>query len=286
MMRDIRNLSFEGGGVKGMAYAGFIFGLEEAAIMKNILQVAGTSAGAITAALVSLRYTAGEIHDIMMKTDFSTFEDSENPFRIATQYGIYQGDVFLSWMKERIKGMISTPDATFAEFEKAGCIDLHIFAYDVTDERLIRFCAKTTPQVIVAEAVRASMSIPFFFKGFQFSTGHPNDHIHVDGGTVYNYPVDAFDTDGPNPQTLGAFLRGVPSPAGVRYNELIKFTRSIFNGILDSQNINLYTNKEQLARTVQIPSLGISATDFSLTGDQKQALYDSGLASIRSFLLA
>jgi NTE family protein len=52
-MSQFRNLVFEGGGVKGIAYAGAIEVLEKESILSDIKRVAGTSAGAITAALLA-----------------------------------------------------------------------------------------------------------------------------------------------------------------------------------------------------------------------------------------
>ncbi len=51
MTYQFRNLVFEGGGVKGIAYVGAIKVLEEKGIMPNIVRVGGTSAGAINAVL-------------------------------------------------------------------------------------------------------------------------------------------------------------------------------------------------------------------------------------------
>src|SRR5579864_920356 len=51
-----QNLVFEGGGVRGVAYAGALDVLDRAGILSQIQAVAGTSAGAITAALVALGY--------------------------------------------------------------------------------------------------------------------------------------------------------------------------------------------------------------------------------------
>ena len=49
-----KNLVFEGGGVKGIAYIGAIEALDQAGALNQIERVAGTSAGAITAMLMSL----------------------------------------------------------------------------------------------------------------------------------------------------------------------------------------------------------------------------------------
>jgi len=56
-MSQFRNLAFEGGGVKGIAYAGASAVLEDKGILPNICRVAGTSIGAITApSLLDTRY--------------------------------------------------------------------------------------------------------------------------------------------------------------------------------------------------------------------------------------
>ena len=52
------NLVFEGAGIRGIAYSGAIAELEQHGLLKNIKRVGGTSAGAITALLLCLGYTA------------------------------------------------------------------------------------------------------------------------------------------------------------------------------------------------------------------------------------
>jgi len=51
-------LVFEGGGVRGVAYGGVFEVLEYAQITPQIEAVAGTSAGAIAATMMSLNYSA------------------------------------------------------------------------------------------------------------------------------------------------------------------------------------------------------------------------------------
>jgi len=56
-MAQFKNLVFEGGGVKGIAYAGATKVLDEKNMLNSLVRVAGTSAGAITAALLSVGAT-------------------------------------------------------------------------------------------------------------------------------------------------------------------------------------------------------------------------------------
>jgi NTE family protein len=290
MAANFTNLVFKGGGVLGIAYAGAIQVLESQNILQQIQRVAGTSAGAITSALVALRYNAADIHNIVNATNFKSFEDKCDPLRVATGYGLYAGDAFLQWMQLQItnKGLAAT--ATFADFQKAGMLDLHVFSSDLNAQAVKEFSFATTPNVPVAEAVRASMSIPLFFKAWQFSNNNPDNHIYVDGGMVYNYPLDTFDIDNTaNPQTLGLFLTNLgapPAASDLGYDHLIKYVSATFDLIMDAQNINIMRDPEDQKRTINIDNLGISATNFGLTPQQETDLFNSGVKYTTAFLAA
>ncbi len=69
--------------------------LTDCGILPKIKQVAGTSAGAITAALVALGYTAPEIKSIIMSMDFKQLEDGWDPLRLPTDYGFHIEEQYL-----------------------------------------------------------------------------------------------------------------------------------------------------------------------------------------------
>jgi NTE family protein len=64
---------FEGGGVKGIGLVGAIAATEEKRY--QFVNVAGTSAGAIIAALIAAGYGAKELREIMRSLDYSKFKD-------------------------------------------------------------------------------------------------------------------------------------------------------------------------------------------------------------------
>src|SRR5688572_22494445 len=93
---DIRNLVFEGGGMKGVAYAGAIAELERRGLLGGVTQVAGASAGAITAAFLAVGVDAAELEKILRATDFSAFMDGKgwifrDASRLFDAYGVHPG---------------------------------------------------------------------------------------------------------------------------------------------------------------------------------------------------
>ena len=132
------------------------------------------------------------------------------------------------------------------------------------------------------------MSIPLFFEAWQFPNKVPDDHLYVDGGTVYNYPIDTFDHNGvPNMETMGLHLdnlNGVKKDDNLTYGHIFKYVKDVFTTLLDAQVIDFDHNPQELKRTVRIDDFGISATDFDITPQQKTELYNSGMKYTHAFL--
>jgi NTE family protein len=68
----------------------------------------GTSAGAITAALIAAGYTSAELKKIIFDLDFRRFEDKGwadripgvgIPLSILVEEGVFKGDEFLGWIR-------------------------------------------------------------------------------------------------------------------------------------------------------------------------------------------
>lgn len=274
--RKIENLAFKGGGVLGMAYSGAVEALEEQNILTGVKSVSGTSAGSTLALMLSLGYNSDEIKQMVNATDFKKFEDGWNPIRITTHYGIYKGDFLLNWVKDIIEKKTKNPNITFSDLKKSGYKDLKVFATDLTLGEVCEFSEEKTPDVIVAESIRASMSIPLFFSAWKFTNGVPNDHIYVDGGMLYNYPISIY----PPENTLGFYLysdeKKDPNKKELKYDHLVQYIEQLLKTILNAQEINFLENDAEKAISVIIDDLGISAVNFKINQEQKTALFNSG----------
>jgi NTE family protein len=308
----IRNLVFEGGGVKGIAYVGSLQVLEARDALGSVRNVAGTSAGAITAAFVAVGVTSDELRAILGSTDFASFMDGpgwviRDAARLFEHYGVNKGDVFEQWCREQIGAITrrtlgeARPDLTFgqlaalAEREPGRFRELFVVTTNLTSQLPEVFSARTRPDVPVWRAVRMSMSIPLFFEAVTFE-----QCVYVDGGVSWNYPIDLFDgvtrqpvlghpavppEVGVSPETLGFYL-GTPQeidaarqgwkPLPVSITGFKSYAQALLGFMLHTST-NLHMDEVALGRTVFIDNAGIGSTEFTLTAAQQQQLMDNGV---------
>ena len=198
MAYHFRNLIFEGGGVKGIAYIGAMDVLAERNILQDITRIGGTSAGAINAILLGMGYSPIETKEILWSLDFKKFlDDSLGVFqdlnRLAADFGWYKGDYFREWIGKLIKQKTGNSESTFADIEamknKNGFKSMFFMGTNLSTAFSEIFSEEHTPRVCVADAVRISMSIPLFFAAKRSVRGD----VYVDGGVLDNYPVKLFD---------------------------------------------------------------------------------------------
>ncbi|MBX3176261.1 MAG: patatin-like phospholipase family protein [Candidatus Hydrogenedentes bacterium] len=196
MAYPFKNLIFEGGGVKGIAYVGVLQELEKRKILKQIERVGGTSAGAINAVLLALKYSRKEIQDILWGMQFRNFLDDSwgivrDSKRVIDEYGWYRGDYFRNWIGNLIAEKTGNPHSTFNDLEKKGFPLLYLVGTNLSTGYAEVFSAEHTPRERVADATRISMSIPLFFAAVRNGRGD----VYVDGGVFDNYPVKLFDRE-------------------------------------------------------------------------------------------
>ncbi len=235
MQYHFRNLVFEGGGVKGIAYVGAMQVLEEKGVISGIERIGGTSAGAINATLLALGYSNAEQREIIWSLDFKNFMDSSwnifsNINRVISHFGWYKGNFFREWMGSLIARKLKNPNATFKDLKDQGRPDLYVYGTNLCTRYGEVFSIERTPDMPIAEAVRISMSIPLFFAGVQKK---PNG-LYVDGGCLNNYPVKLFDREKyVHPDNLGktavmrpyyidqneSFLKDHPASSPYIYNK-------------------------------------------------------------------
>ncbi|WP_437587266.1 patatin-like phospholipase family protein [Sorangium sp. So ce1000] len=315
----IRNLVFQGGGVKGLAYVGAIAELEKRGALAGVTSVAGTSAGAITAALLAVGAGAEQVGRILRSTDFASFMDGGgwvvgDAVRLFNGYGVHPGKAFETWLRAQIAELTEVftgraqPDITFGDLSALAAQHpgrarmLYVVTTNLTRQVAEVFSAEAHADVPVYQAVRMSMSIPLFFEAYPF-----RGDLYVDGGVSWNYPIDLFDgahrrpilgllgkAVGINPGTLG-FSLGTKAqiaseqhdwrPLPARVDDLESYVKALTSFILDTSTL-LHLDGAAIQRTVFIDNANIPTTDFEITPAQMDTLIENGAAATRRWFEA
>src|SRR5262249_2608724 len=188
-------LVMKGGGVKGIAYVGALTALEEYGY--RFSHFVGTSAGAISAAMLAVGYSSKELGEVLEKTSFKKFKDGwllPSLLLLPFRKGLYRGEEFRVWLEEHLR-------KKFPEFDGAVSIEFkHLNKTDGPARRLTVFASckgrsayyfdSKDPKDFdrtISYACRCSMAIPYFFTPEKIE-----GKWVVDGGMQNNYPVDAL----------------------------------------------------------------------------------------------
>lgn len=309
---------FEGGGVKGIGLVGALQAFEEAGFEWH--NVAGTSAGAITAALVAVGYKANEIQDIMdSRVDFRKFKDTSGIGKVPVagpllslifNKGMYQGDYFLGLIRRLLEEKMAKRPVTFKDlvlsrepgdteedYENRYKYKLQLIASDLSGNEMLvlpqdsQRLGVDPDDLEVALAVRMSMSIPLFFKPVLLGRGEYRRRKHwiVDGGMLSNFPIWLFDSphgEAPSWPTIG-FLLWEPGSGRPRYQRIRGLITMIIAMVvtMGSAHDRKAIEEADASRIVKIPTGPYSATDFDLSMEDRNWLYDSGYNAAKKFLL-
>jgi NTE family protein len=307
------DLVFEGGGVKGIGLSGAYRELSDRGYHAEC--VAGTSAGAINAALVACGFNGAEVEDVALhRMKFPEFEDKSflgrfgKPGEAAEFFktrGMHSGDYFLNWMRELLAekgitkfGQLRDPQAKTPAREYR----LQVIASDLSARSMLilpRDAAKIgfePDELEIALAVRMSMSIPIFFNPVTPVDANGQTHVIVDGGLLSNYPIWLFDAPGdtqPEFPTFGMLLvapnQKAPLVATGPGEDLAEVTSDLgflkaMEATVTQAHDRFYVEQASYARTIPIPTLGVKTTEFDITPDRTQALFDSGKSAAAQFL--
>jgi NTE family protein len=339
----VADLALEGGGVKGIGLVGAVLVLSEAGY--RFRGVAGTSAGAIAASLIasisksgqemsalktcmdSMQFTRfmpeGKLHEFLDHHGGRPGEFTADAAILTHRMGLYPGDYLEEWLTPHLQsfGVRTFGDLKLSSEEDPGMslADGHdyrlvVHTSDITREELVRLpwdypiYGYGADDQAVVRAVRASMSIPFFFEPVTFEAqaadvqtptpggGTITQHraagtvTWVDGGMLRNFPIGAFDrADGKPPRwpTIGIKLsslqtdfpatRGSESALAVAIHCL----RTMMNE-WDAYAVDAAT----AGRTIFVDNGGLKATQFDLTPAQQDMLFLNGTSAATEFVIA
>ncbi|MEK7542469.1 MAG: patatin-like phospholipase family protein [Patescibacteria group bacterium] len=294
---------FEGGGVKGTGLIGAVEVTQQKGYEFD--HVAGTSAGAIVAALIAVGYTWSEMKDIMFELDYRRFKDEGfedkipllgKPLSLLITKGIYEGDYFEQWMRDLL---LQKNVRTFGDLLTKGCeqipylrYKLQVIASDISRGKLLVLPRDIVDYGVepgsleVARAVRMSMSIPYFYKPVILKDKQGHSSYIVDGGILSNYPVWIFDPEANNTTPLWpTFGYKLVEPDEGKPHTIrgpISLLAALFSTMMEAHDAR-YIKDANFMRTIPIETLDVQTTDFDMTLEEKEALYERGKKAALDF---
>jgi NTE family protein len=294
------DLVLEGGGVKGLGLVGALDVLAERGY--RVRRVAGTSAGAIVGALVAAGMPTSQLRQIMSTLDYRQFRDPGLIDRLGLpgqaislwfEQGIYEGAYLHEWLTKQLAELgvhtfadLSLTEPWTAELPPERRYKLVVVATDVTRGRLVRLpwdyrAYGLAPEMqSIADAVRASMSVPFFYEPTRLGQSKL-----VDGAVLSNFPIDLFD-DAAEWPTFGIKLSAKPE-ANFNFrsaDSTVDFAQAILTTMINAHDQMHLDDPSVISRTIFVDTAQVKTLDFDITAEQQELLYQNGRLGAEKFL--
>lgn len=293
---------FEGGGVKGAAFAGAYNAAYKAKI--NFVGTVGTSAGSIAASLIAAGMKPEEVIEIMNKpfSDFLTKPKTNNInnkiiYSISQTFGgkikklgsinyalgLYSSEQIEIWLNDVLKKHLfknnpeeaPTGPILFSHLPKS----LVVLATNISTGSFKYWSTKSTPDASVAFAVRCSCTIPFFFQPVQ-----ENKTLYVDGGIIANLPlflVGELALDNQNPILCFRLIENKTEKTEPKTGiELIKL---LIPTVLNSTS-EIQLNMQKYRQIIDINTENISSINFDITKQEIDTLVRNGENAVNKFI--
>jgi NTE family protein len=313
------DLVLSGGGVKGIGLVGAVVALMDARYTAQ--RVSGTSAGSVVGAIVAAasqghQLTGAQFKELALSLDYRKFLDPGPiesipvvgpSWAVLRGTGIYRGDYAHDWVRSQLKnlgvntfGDLPFPDKDLPEERRYRLV---VTVADVTTGQLVRLpwdyrrvYGLDPDEQPVADAVRASMSIPFLFHPVTLpSTTGPTSTL-VDGGLLSNFPIDSLDrTDGKPPRwpTFGVTVlpnlpegndKVIPALRPLHLLGPPSLLENLITTVLVGRD-QAYLNQPWVsARAIRVDSTDVGFLDFDINKAETEALYEKGYAAAQNFL--
>lgn len=308
------DLVLEGGGVLGIAHVGAISTLADAGY--SFGRIAGSSVGSLVGALLTGGIEPRRMREVLGSLDFASLTDKSLLDRVPVvgpaasillDDGVYEGARLRSLVAQLLREECGVE--TFGDL-RVGGDDLPleqrwrlvVTVTDTTRGELVRLpwdyerlYGLDPDEQRVADAVRASASIPFFFEPIRLRATTGLESVLVDGGVLSNFPIDLLDRrDGRRPERPTFGIKLLPTlPAGgqkllpglgmVQHGPLRLAADLVTTALVgrDQQRLSL---PWVAARTIRVDTSGVGPVDFDIRPAQVEALLTAGATAARKFL--
>lgn len=274
-----KRIYLSGGGMCTIAHVGALKELSNHIALKSIKEWMGLSAGSLVAMCLCIGFTLDELEDFCIRFDFTNVKEYDSIPGWLLHFGIDTGERLHKLIDAclHVKGLSS--DFTFRECYEKFKKSLRVIATDLNDAQSIIFSPFDTPDYKISDAVRASMSYPYYFQPFICPK---SGHYLSDGGIISNYPLFILPKDEHN-KTISILIR-----TGVKKEET-------FDSIADLEKLIsrpihiVFTERTNIeskfydSHSIHIHLKDLNILDFSFEEETKNYIISSGIKAVKDF---
>jgi NTE family protein len=312
----LADLVLSGGGVKFIGLVGAVVALMDAGY--SFKRASGTSGGSVVAAILSAaskgdQLTSAQVRELALSVPLRKWRDAAPVPFLGPAWGLlrdgsmYRGDFAYDWIRSELKNLGIT---TFGDLvlDDGHMLEerryrLAVTVADVTIAQLVRLpwdyrrvYGLDPDEQLVADAVRASMAIPFFYPPVTLTHAGGLASTLVDGGVLSNFPIDSFDRpDGKPPRwptfgitVLPRLAEGIdtvmPALRPLRLFEQTSLLESLLTTMLVGHDQTQLNKPWVRTRAIMVESADVGVLDFGVSRTLLEEFYQKGYAAAQDFL--
>jgi len=155
--------------------------------MNEIETIYGTSAGAILAVMFSLNFDWLTLNDYIIKRPWQDLFSIkvQNILDSYSKKGIFDTKTVEKCFKPLLDAKDIPTDIILEDFYKITNKELHIFAFEINNYKIVDISHKTHPNLKLISAIQMSCALPVLI-----SPVFLDDNCFMDGGVACNYPLN------------------------------------------------------------------------------------------------
>ena len=312
------DLVLSGGGVRFVGLVGAAVALMDAGY--SLQRISGVSGGSVVGTILAAgtqgdQLSPAQAKELALSVPLRTWRDAAAPIPVlgpalgfVRDSGLYRGDVAHAWIRSELAnlGVHTWGDLAYDgdDLLPERRYRAVVSVADVTTGQLVqlpwdyqRVYGLDPDEQSVADAVRASMSVPFFYRPVTLTSAAGLRSTLVDGGVLSNFPIYTFDRpDGRMPKwpTFGVTVVPELSGGGVgaafgghwplRMFGQSRLLEDLIGTMLAGHDLTYLNQPWVSVRAIKVNSTDVGVLDFDISRARLEELYDNGYAAAREFL--
>lgn len=284
----IKHLVIPGGGPMGIQALGALQHLEKSGFwnINDIKSIYATSAGAIIAMLLALKFEWNAIEDyIVLRPWHEVYSvNITQIFEAYTKKGIFDYSLVEIFYKPFFEARDLPLTMTMKEFYEYSGIELHFFSLELNSFEIVEINYKTFPDIPVLQSIQMSCAIPMIIAPVCF-----DGKCFVDGGIINNYPIKYCFENVNNVEEIF----GIKNVYDKKENNIVKNESTMLDYIVHfvSRLVN-FASEESTFNEILPYELKYNADYMSLdnikealySGEIRKGLIDNGIKAAEEFL--